>query len=165
MADAPFDVARVNRWFAVETNNMAWELVEAKTRSAADVENMIDAAHAACFHWKHVGNSLNYLRAQTLLVTAYVRSGRAEPARYHADRCLRASDTLGDEQTRWDRACTYACVAEALEVAGGAGHATAFGGRAVVAAEDLRADAAQIAETFDDAGDIAQFAALFGQPH
>jgi hypothetical protein len=35
-----------------------------------DLERMIHAAHAACFHWLQVGSLLNHLRAECLLATA-----------------------------------------------------------------------------------------------
>src|SRR5687768_7578725 len=88
MAEAPFDVARAHRWFAVELNNVAWELVEARERSTADAERMIHAAHGACFHWLQVGDLLNHLRAQCLITTAYLKAGIAEAAVRHATHCL-----------------------------------------------------------------------------
>ena len=43
MATPPFDLARAHRWFAVELNNLAWDLVEAQERSASDIARMIHA--------------------------------------------------------------------------------------------------------------------------
>jgi hypothetical protein len=47
MADPPFDIEHAHRWFAVELNNIAWNLVESPHRSPTDNERMINAAHAA----------------------------------------------------------------------------------------------------------------------
>ena len=33
MTQPPFDVQRAHRWFAVELNNLAWEIVEADSRT------------------------------------------------------------------------------------------------------------------------------------
>jgi hypothetical protein len=63
MAKPPVDVAQAHRWFAVEPNNLAWDLAEMANRSPDNTERMIHAAHAACFHWLEAGNVLNHLRA------------------------------------------------------------------------------------------------------
>src|SRR5687768_8962067 len=104
MAEAPFDVQKAHRWFAVELNNAAWDLVESEGRSEADAERMVHAAHAACYHWLQAGSPINHQRAQCLLATAYAAAGRAEPAVYHADRCLALGTQTGDAQSAFDRA-------------------------------------------------------------
>src|SRR5687768_17517586 len=118
MAEAPFDVARAHRWFAVELNNVAWELVEARERSTADAERMIHAAHGSCFHWLQVGDLLNHLRAQCLVATAYLKAGITEAAVRHATRCLELSREAGDTQSAFDRATAYGCAAAAFAAAG-----------------------------------------------
>src|SRR5262249_26385540 len=111
MAEPPFDVSRAHRWFAVELNNFAWDLVEKPERSADDVDRMIHAAHGACYHWLHAGNLLNHLRAQCLLATAYAAAGLPEPAVRHARRCLQLSEEAGDSQTTFDRATAHGSAA------------------------------------------------------
>ena len=118
MATPPFDLKTAHRWFAVELNNQAWDLVEAAERSPADVERMIHAAHGACFHWLQVGDLLNHLRAQCLLATVYVRAGVAEAAVRHAERCLALSREAGEQQTAFDRATAHGCASTAYAAAG-----------------------------------------------
>lgn len=118
MAEPPFDVTRAHRWFAVELNNLAWELVEAPDRSPADAERMIHAAHGAYFHWLQVGNPLNHLRAECLLATAYAKAGIGEAAARHAERCLELSREAGDTQTAFDRATAHGCAGVAFAAAG-----------------------------------------------
>src|SRR5688572_250021 len=114
MAEPPFDVTRAHRWFAVELNNLAWELVEAPERSAADVGRMIDAAHGGCFHWLQVGDPLNRLRAQCLLAPAYAKAGLVGEAVRHAQRCLELSREAGDTQSAFDRATAHGSAAVAF---------------------------------------------------
>lgn len=118
MADAPFDIRVAHRWFAVELNNLAWDLVETKDRSQQDTQRMIDAAHAACFHWLQVGTSLNHQRAQCLSASAYAAAGCAEAAMRHAQHCLKLSEENGATQTAFDRATAHGCAASALALAG-----------------------------------------------
>lgn len=117
MAEAPFDVSQAHRWFAVEANNRSWSLVEGTSRSAADTDEMIDAAHAAAWHWRRVGSTLNELRAQTLLTTAYGIAARADAAATHAEKMLKLSESAGSEQTEFDRACAHGAASLAFRIA------------------------------------------------
>jgi hypothetical protein len=117
MSEPAFDVRQAHRWFAVEANNRAWSLAEDSTRSSADTEEMISAAHASAWHWRHVGQPLNELRAQCLLTTAYGVAGRGETAARHAEQCLKLSESVGWEQTAFDRACAHGAAALAFRIA------------------------------------------------
>lgn len=153
MSEAPFDVKRAHRWFAVELNNAAWDLVDAERRSPQEVERMIHAAHGACFHWLQVGDLLSHLRAQCLLATAYARAGLAEPALRHADRCLSLSAEAGDRQTAFDRATAHGCASAAYLLAG-----------RVDAAKAEHQIATVVAEGFTDLSEAPLFAKLYPAP-
>ncbi len=140
MTTPPFDIARAHRWFAVELNNLAWDLVEAEALSPADVERMIHAAHGACFHWSEAGNPLNHLRAQCLLATAYAKAGIAESAVRHAERCLSLSAEAAEQQTDFDRATAHGCASLAYQIAGRVDEARAEHQRAAAAAAAFKDD-------------------------
>ena len=113
MPPPTFDLATAQRWFAIEANNAAWDLVEASTRSREDTERMLSAAHAARWHWGAVGNALNALRCESLLAAAYLAADQAELSLHYAQRCLsQLSDC--DAATPFDRAGAHASVACAL---------------------------------------------------
>jgi hypothetical protein len=116
LSEAPFDILQAHRWFAMEANNRAWSLAEAPTRSSAEIEEMIGAAHTAAWHWHHVGEPLNELRAQFLLTTAYGVAGREEGAALHAEQCLKLSESVGWEQSAFDRACVHGAAALAFRI-------------------------------------------------
>lgn len=105
-----------HRFWAVTTNNRAWDLIEAGERTEAETEEMIHVAHASYWHWLHAGDALNRQRAENLLTTAYVRAGRAEPAVIHAQRCLKLSEQNHDAETAFDRACILGCAAHAYDL-------------------------------------------------
>ena len=153
MAEPPFDATRAHRWFAVELNNLAWELVEAVGRSPADTERMIHAAHGACFHWLQVGNPLNHLRAECLLATTYAKAGLVEAAIRHAQRCLELSHEAGDTQSAFDRATAHGCAAVALAAGGRTDEARAQHELALAAAQ-----------RFDDPEDRPVFDRLYPGP-
>lgn len=153
MATPPFDIKIAHRWFAVELNNLAWDLAEAGQRSPADTERMIHAAHGACFHWLQVGDLLNHLRAQCLLANAYARAGLAEPVIRHAERCVALSTEAGKQQTAFDRATAHGCAALAYAVAGQIDKARA-----------QHTLARSAAEAFDDPSEMPTFQRLFPAP-
>ena len=142
MKPPPFDAAQAHRWFAVEFNNRAWDLVEKDGRSAEETQEMLNAAHAAAIHWKAVGNLLNEERAENLLATVYLKAGRAEPALRHSQRCLTLSEqnaAVGSE-TPFDRATALGCAACAHELAGDVNEAERLKALALSAAAVLEAD-------------------------
>jgi hypothetical protein len=118
MPEPPFDIQVAHRWFAIELNNLAWDLIENESRTPSDVERMIHAAHASCYHWREAGTPLNQQRAQCLLATAYAAAGYAEAAVRHAERCLELSRENGGEQTTFDLATAHGCAARAHALAG-----------------------------------------------
>jgi hypothetical protein len=118
MPDAAFDIEKAHRWFAVEFNNRAWDLVESSGRSADETSEMIHAAHAACIHWRAVGGPVNELRGECLLATAYASAGIGPEAVRHAERARELSEQVGDEQTAFDRAVVQGAAANAYAAAG-----------------------------------------------
>jgi hypothetical protein len=108
-----FAVGRAHRWFAVECNNRAWDLVEKSDRTVEETERMIHAAHAALWHWRKVGTEINHLRARCLLATAYLAANDCDTAVRYADQCVELSEQLGDAQTTFDRAMVYGSASRA----------------------------------------------------
>ena len=50
MAEQTFSPNEAHRWFAVEMNNQAWDLLESDSRTDQDNEVLRNTAHAA---WRH----------------------------------------------------------------------------------------------------------------
>ena len=76
MTEPAFDKEKGHRFFAVELNNLAWGLVEARHElSSVEAERMLHAAHASCFHWLEVGSPLNHQRAQCLVACVHIKLG------------------------------------------------------------------------------------------
>lgn len=141
MPEPPFDQPHAHRWFAVEFNNRAWDLVERDSRTADETQEMIHAAHAAAIHWKAIGTPLNQQRAEGLLATAYLKAGKAEPALRHAQRGLELSRQKPEaDETDFDRATTLAVAAQAHALAGDANEAQRLLCLAQAAAAKLPAD-------------------------
>jgi hypothetical protein len=102
--------------FAVSLNNLVWNLLGKNDRTKQEDEIMVHAAHASCFHWGKVGTAVNLQRGEWLISRAYAVSNRAEPALYHAKRCMEI--TQENNFVDFDLAFAYECMARAYAVAG-----------------------------------------------
>jgi hypothetical protein len=142
MAAPTFDLPAAHRWFAIEYNNQAWDLVEAAQRSPEDIDRMVHRAHAAATHWSEIEKPVNQMRALALLAHAYAVAGEGKPAVKYARRCADLSASLTDEQTSFDRASAAACMACAFRCDGQANEAQAWD-----------ANARSFAAKLDDADD------------
>src|SRR5262249_51795110 len=113
MPTAPFDVPQANRWFGIEFNNAAWDLVEAPSRTADETERMLRLAHAACLHWESVGTPANEQRGLVLLALAHAVAGQGARAVALAKQCLAMGKSHDELLTPFDRAAAAACMARA----------------------------------------------------
>ena len=111
-----------HRRLGVELFNFVWTLIEKADRTAAETDQMIHAAHASRHHWGHAGTNANLGRGEWQIARVYAVLGRAEPARWHAARCLAYVETaIGtDEADDWDLAAAYEGLTRAEAVAGAA---------------------------------------------
>ncbi len=79
---------------------------------------MLHAAHASRYHWGEVGEPVNLARGEWQCSRVYSVLSRAEPALWHARRCLALCEEhgIGD----WDVAFAHEALARAHKVAGNA---------------------------------------------
>jgi len=112
---APLDPG-VERQQAVDLFNATWELIDASDRSPDDDLRMLHMAHASRHHWAQVGEPVNLARGEWQVSRVYAVLGRAEPARFHAERCLEVCEEhgIGD----FDLAYAYEALARAAVAAG-----------------------------------------------
>jgi hypothetical protein len=102
------------RELGVRLFNATWELLG----SRAYDDRMLHIAHASRFHWGEAPECKpeNLARGEWLVSRVYTVLGRAEPAIWHARRCLDHCEEngIGD----WDLAYAYEALARAHAVAG-----------------------------------------------
>ncbi len=97
------------RRLASQANNRAWNLCEAPTRSPEEDEEMLQAAHAAMYLWRTVGNDNNRAHAAQLLAHAYALLGLGHPAKHY----LAKAQPLffGEGVQAWELALAHAVTA------------------------------------------------------
>jgi hypothetical protein len=79
----PEETAGWQRRLAAQANNHAWQLAEQATRTPAEGEQMLQAAHAAAYFWGLVGDATQRALAALLLAHAYATLRLPGPAAHH----------------------------------------------------------------------------------
>jgi len=105
-----------HRYFAIEFNNRAWDLAEKVSRSAAETEEMLNAAHSAASHWNVIGTDLNRMRARALLAQVCALAGMGDFALPLAEEVR--SYFLSRETEAWEIALVQSIHANAAARAG-----------------------------------------------
>ena len=99
-----------HRQLGVDLFNEVWRLMETRE----DDDRLVHAAHASRFHWGEAPECKpeNLARGEWLISRVYVVLGRAEPAVWHAQRCLERCEQngIGD----WDLAYAFEALARAF---------------------------------------------------
>jgi len=111
----PEEIEKWNRWFARETNNLAWTLAENPARTPAQREEMLHAAHASAYHWSRVGGQLHKVRAEMLLGLVHALSGNGSPAIIYARRSCEY--ITSHDSPDWEIALAHAVFAIAAHAA------------------------------------------------
>jgi len=81
---SPEETALWQRRLAAQANNRAWRLSESKSRSQAESQEMLHAAHAAMHLWSIVGTDNHKAHALQLLAHVHGLLGNAEASAYLA---------------------------------------------------------------------------------
>jgi hypothetical protein len=105
------DIQKWQRWFAVECNNRAWRLSEAPSRSPTEDNEMLNAAHAAAFHWSKIGTEVHAARAAMLLAHVYALLGHGSDAMRYAKTSFESITSR--ESPDWELAFAHAVLANA----------------------------------------------------
>jgi hypothetical protein len=90
-----------HRRLGVELYNHVWTLLELPLRTPEQDDELIHAAHASRYHWSQAGTPKNLARGEWQVSRVYAVLGRAEPALWHARRCLAYVEAAEDAED-WD---------------------------------------------------------------
>jgi DNA-binding transcriptional MerR regulator len=140
-AVAPDDLTiEEHRRLGKELFNHTWTLIETVDRTPEQVDEMLAAVHASAWHWSKGGGTLaNAARSQWQIARVYSTLGRAEPALWHATRCLELAEqaSAAGVADDWDLAAALEGLARAQAVAGDEASASATRERARAALEAI----------------------------
>jgi DNA-binding transcriptional MerR regulator len=126
-----------HRAVGVALFNHTWTLLEKADRTPAETDEMIHAAHASRFHWGRALDAVpaNLARGEWQCSRVYAVLGRAEPALWHARRCVAINEAAGSGD--WDIASAYEAMARAYLAAGDAAQVAAWKDKASAALDGI----------------------------
>lgn len=104
-----------HRFFGSSANNRAWALLELPADQVNAVE-LLNAAHAAAWHWQHIGTELHRMRALMLLAQAHAKVGLGDTALAYADD-MRAYFLTSSGTPDWEIAFAHVVHAHAASAA------------------------------------------------
>jgi hypothetical protein len=119
-----------HRRLGIDLFNKTWTLMEKEDRTQEETDEMLHCAHASAYHWLHAGTAANRARSEWQCSRVYTVLGRAEPALYHARRCLEICEANPDALEDWDLPFAYEALARAYLTAGAPEEAAAAEARA-----------------------------------
>jgi DNA-binding transcriptional MerR regulator len=130
-----------HRQLGVDLYNSTWTLLEKPDRSPAETDEMIHRAHASRWHWARAAGAkpVNHARGEWLCSRVYATLGRAEPARWHAQRCVEIDEAISEDDGResWDLPAAYEAMARAAYVGGDSASGALWKARALEALETI----------------------------
>ena len=141
MSITPEERRNRHHFMAVEANNRAWGLSTA-VRTPADDREMVDAAHAAAWHWSKVGTELNAVRADALLAEVYALIGEGARAWTYVERV--DAYFAANPGEPWELAFLWLTKARAAKAMGKMADYAQFRAEAVARIDALEADDREI---------------------
>lgn len=112
--------AHWHRAQAVTANNAVWELLDGRELRPDEIDELLQRAYAAAYHWKRARGAtvVNRLRASYLVSRAHAFCGQGALALHHADRCIELVGEIPDDAADFDHAYAYEARARALACLG-----------------------------------------------
>ena len=110
--------AATHRAMAVGLFNRTWDLLEIEDRTARQVAELIDTAHASAWHWRQVGNAANEARGHWMMARVYAVLGHGAESVYHAHSANEVLALGGEGIEDWDAAAAAEAMARALVATG-----------------------------------------------
>jgi hypothetical protein len=126
-----------HRQLGVDLFNEAWRLMRLHERTPEQDDELLHCAHAFAYHWLLAGTIANRVPSEWQCSRVYTVLGRAEPALWHARRCLELAESAPDELEEFDLPFAYEAMARAHALAGDESSAREWLARARAGADDL----------------------------
>lgn len=119
------EINQWHRYYGVVCNNRGWDLATTSSRSEAQDVEMLDAAHAAAYHWGKIGTELQKMRAITLLAEVHAQLGIGKTAVEYAQTAFEFYTNRDTDD--WETALIHSVMAHAAHAAGDSNlHATHY---------------------------------------
>jgi len=108
----------IHHKLAIETNNQVWDLLDKKTRTPQEEQEMLVAVYASLYHWNQVGTAANTQRGYWMLSRVYLALNRPADALDWALKCQEITDNKSSEMEDFDLAFAQEGLARAYAITG-----------------------------------------------
>src|SRR5574339_3723 len=88
-----YTINEAHKYFAQSINRRVWQLLQQPSRSPAEDDEMLHAAHACTYHWQFVGTAVHQQRGEWLISRVHVVLGQGNEALRHAQRCFELTES------------------------------------------------------------------------
>ncbi len=116
VSEEKMTIEEFHKRMAINTNNGIWPILDKSAPTKDELEEALHMAHTSLYHWSEVGQPINIARAEYMVSRVYCAFSWAEPALYHAQRCLKLTEEIGTGD--FDLAFAYEVMTRAYSVAG-----------------------------------------------
>ena len=113
----PFDEVQAHRWFAIEYNNAAWDIIESPSPKVGEIGELIHIAHASYLHWSKAGGPEEKARALVLLSMAYLCAKQGRQALEYARRSENLLKKEAEGLGAFDRTSIFLVMARSAALA------------------------------------------------
>jgi hypothetical protein len=105
---------------AMDANNATWELLDGRTLTPDEADDLLGRAYAAMHHWRRAAGAtpVNAARAAWLVSRSHAVLGQGELALHHAERSAQHVSAAGDQAADFDHAYAHEATARALACLG-----------------------------------------------
>lgn len=113
-----YTINEAHKYFAQSINRRVWQLLQQPSRSPAEDDEMLHAAHACTYHWQFVGTAVHQQRGEWLISRVHVVLGQGNEALRHAQRCFELTESNRDLMKDFDIAYAFEGLARAQAMLG-----------------------------------------------
>lgn len=113
-----YTIAEAHKYFAQSTNGRVWELLQKPSRSQAENDEMLHAAHACAFHWRFAGTAVHQQRGEWLISHVHAVLRQSREALRHAERCFEWTESHREMMKDFDIAYAFEGLARAHAMMG-----------------------------------------------
>lgn len=116
--ETTFDLNEAHKYFAHSTNSRVWELLQKTSRSQAENDEMLHAAHTCTYHWRFAGTAVHQQRGEWLISRVHAVLGHGNEALRHAQRCFELTEANRELMQDFDIAYAFEGMARAQALLG-----------------------------------------------
>lgn len=132
------NLSEAHHFFAIKSNNEAWQLIEKTDRNNDENDSLIRAAQTSLYHWLQSEKTVHHQRAYWLLSHCYALIKQSNEAQFYAEKCYQLTKT--EKVEIFDQAYCYEALSRVEKLKGNQDNAHAYQQLALDIADEIKND-------------------------